>query len=518
MAGIALGTAFLAGAAVGWPALPVVVPAVALLLVGSRQRRRLALPAALVLLAAGLGVWRGGFQGVLGRAAEAPPTIWADAAVGAGGWVVTPPTASGRRQGFDLALAETRLEEPSGARSWGPADGLVCASAPALPVVRLGDRVRLAGEIRPIADLSADLRAALRARGCAATLFASWSAVEQPGAGFQRAAAEARRRLTDALRAAAPGDAGALLAGLVTGDDHALSEPRADAFIRTGTSHVTAVSGANVALVVAAAVALGRAGGWRRRLAWQIPTLAAIWGYALLTGLGSPVARAALVASGAVLAVRFGRRPDLVTLTVVAAAAMVAVDPAQLGRPSFQLSFVSALGIITVLAGAAPRGWLGWGTALAKGSIAAQLATLPVVLATFGNVSLVSLPANLLIGPLVAVAFPAAVVAAIGAAALPTFGGAVALPANVAAGAIFAVVDRLGAGEYAVWLTGRATVGPTLLLALFVAPALAALSPEGRAWARRCRHDWQTAGGGPMLAAGAAVGLGLGLVVAAFWP
>lgn len=495
MAGVAVGAAFLTGAGVGAWGLLVVTLAVALGLLLVDAPKRLVLPALVVLAAAGLGLWRGGGSGLLRPVSATLSPAWVDAAAGVQGTVVTAPAATGLRQNFDLAVSAVRLGTIAEGRFWEPADGRVCVSAPAFPTIRFGDTVRLSGEPRPLSDVAPDIRAALHGRGCAATLFAPWAGLEEAGpAGLGRGSAAARAALTRVLREAAPGDAGALLAGLVTGDDHALSRSRRAAFLRSGTTHITAVSGANVALVVGVATALGRVGGWRRRLAWQSPTLTAIWGYALMTGLGSPVSRAALVASGAVLAVRVGRRADLLTLTVLAAAAMVAVEPAQITRPSFQLSFAASLGLVAVFAGTMPEGVRGWGAALLKASIAAQVATLPIVLGAFGSLSLVALPANLLIAPMVTLGFPLAVVAGAVATLVPPFGAAAVAPAHLCAAAIFAVVDRFGASRSAVWLSGDLSPVATLLLALVVGMLLTCLSGEGRSWVRRCRLDWVEAG------------------------
>lgn len=495
MTGIAVGSAFLLTAAVGWSG-GVVILLAGLFVVLLGGMRPSVVPAVLVvMLASGLGIWRGGGAGVFRADPEPNVPAWVDLASGIQGVVVVPPTATGRGQNLDLAISAVRLGTRAEGLYWEPNHGRVCIFAPAFPLVRIGDEVRLSGRTRPLIDLDPALRAALRSRACEATMYATWAEIESRGrAGPRRALADVAAVLTGTLRSSAPGDAGALLAGLVTGDDHALAKPRRAAFLRTGTSHITAVSGANIALVVGAATALGRAGGWRRRLVWQIPTLAAIWSYALMTGFGSPVARAALVASGAVLAARVGRRPDLLTLTVLAAAAMIAVDPDQLRRASFQLSFASSLGLVAVFTGTAPTGIRGWGEALVRASVTAQLATLPIVLALFGSISLFSLPANFLIGPLVAVAFPLSLSAAVGGLVVPSLSGAIAFPANVAAAAIFVVVDALAAVEGSVWLMGKASVASIASTAALVVAALIGMSPDGRNWVRRCMLDWGDAG------------------------
>jgi len=410
---------------------------------------------------------------------------WIDTTEAVRGTIVDSPRVDGQRQRVDIGLSAVRSEAAADDDAWEPAIGRLCAILPASPSVRLGDGVLVVGTITPLVDLPLGINQAFGSRGCGASLYATWIVVESQGSGWQRQVAGVRQGLTAAIRRAAPGDAGALLAGLATGDDHALSDDRRQAFLRTGTTHITAVSGANLALVVTAALAIAAAGGWRQHLAWQLATITAIWGYALLTGLAAPVTRAALVASGVVLAARVGRRPDLLTLTVLAAAAMVALQPRQLESLSFQLSFVSSLALVVVLAGSAPTGFGGWVWTIIRASAAAQLATLPVTLAVFGTVALGSIPTNLLIGPLVAVAFPLAVLAAPVAWLIPAVGSAVALPAIIGASAIFAVVDRLGANDRTILVLGRTSLAETLVVTVIVTFAVGGMSEEGRRGWRR---------------------------------
>ena len=104
----------------------------------------------------------------------------------------------------------------------------------------------------------------------------------------QRAVADLRTRLGTVLRRSAPGDAGVLLSGLVTGDDDGFSPERKNAFIRTGTTHLTAVSGSNLALVAGILATVGSATIGRHRASWQFVTILGIWAYALR--LRNPVA------------------------------------------------------------------------------------------------------------------------------------------------------------------------------------------------------------------------------------
>jgi ComEC/Rec2-related protein len=490
MLGIAGGTAFLVAVALGplGVAAAVLGPAFAILV--SRGRRGLWRSVAAVLVIAVLGAWRGHdhYLTVASDPALPPAPPWTDAVEAVRGTVTVAPRVDSRRQGVDLALEAVRLGPATDADGrWTPVAGQVCASLPASLAVALGDRLFVVGQATALADLPRNVREALRGRGCEATLFATWATVDAPGDGVRRLAGIAQQRLTTALRRAAPGDGGALLAGLATGmTTPSRTNGRPLPANRDDPHH----GGQRRQRGPGRGCGVSRGHRWRLAspLRWQLPTVAAVWGYALLTGLGAPVVRAALVASAVVLALRLGRRPDLLTLTVLAGAVMVAVDPAQLTRLSFQLSFASSLALVAVLAGTTPTGIRGWAESVVKASAAAQLATLPITLATFGTVSLTSVPTNLLIGPLVAVAFPLAVLTAPLAWLVPALGAAAAVPAVVAASTIFAVVDRLGAVDRGLVMLGRSSLAGTIVLTVVVVFAVGAMSEEARRfWNRAVR-------------------------------
>ena len=191
------------------------------------------------------------------------------------------------------------------------------------------------------------------------------------------------------------------------------SQERETAFVRTGTTHLTAVSGSNLALVAGILATAGAATIGRHRGFWQAVTIGGLWGYALLTGGQPPSVRAAIVASAATLAIRFGRGADFPTLIMLAAGAMALVDPRQVEGLGFRLSVAASLALALVLPGLIARGRGSYLSMVIGAPVAAQIATLPFLLGTFGTLSLLSLPANVLAVPLAAVAMPITAVAGI---------------------------------------------------------------------------------------------------------
>src|SRR5215216_965436 len=433
MTGIVAGTAALIGVAFGWwgAAIVALLAVFALALGSSRPRWTVC---AVAMVAVVLGAWR---AETLSPPAELSGLVLhAPSAV-----VVTAPVLTGQRQYFTIESA---------VGDWPADDGLsarVCVIAEPIPVVQLGDTVQLKGKIDVATDLSQASRSAISTRDCAASLFATSLRVTDSASSMQRALADLRTRLGSMLRRSAPGDAGVLLSGLVTGDDDGFSPGRKDAFIRTGTTHLTAVSGANLALVAGILATVGTATLGRHRVPWQLVTITGIWGYALISGTYPPSIRAAIVATAAVMAFRVGRRPDYVTLILLAAGVMVVLEPRQIESLGFRLSVVSSLALVLVLTGLVAKDRASRLGVVLTATVAAQLATLPVLLPTFGTVSLTSVPANIVAVPLVAIAMPLAAVAAmVGLIWLP-LGEAVAAPAALAATALIHVIDVLGARE-----------------------------------------------------------------------
>jgi competence protein ComEC len=433
MTGIVAGTAVLIGAAFGWWGVTIVALFAVLALVIRSSRPSWAI-CAVAMVAVVLGAWRAG--------ASSPPSALSNLVLDVSSSVVmTAPVFTGRHQYFVVESAAG--DEPTD-------DGLptrVCVIADPIPVVQLGDTLKLEGKLEVAADLSQASRSAVSTRGCAASLIATSLRVTDSSSSAQRALANFRTRLGSVLRRSAPGDAGVLLSGLVTGDDDGFSPGRKAAFIRTGTTHLTAVSGANLALVAGILATIGSATFGRHRIPWQLVTITGVWGYALISGTYPPSVRAAIVATGAVLAFRAGRRPDHVTLILLAAGGMVLAEPSEIESLGFRLSVVSSLALVLVLTGLVVKDRVSRLGVVLTATVAAQLATLPVLLPVFGTISLASVPANIVAVPLVAIAMPLAAVAAMAGLIWLPLGEAIAAPAALAATALIRVIDILGARE-----------------------------------------------------------------------
>lgn len=474
MIGIFFGLAVLGGAAFGWSVTLLIAGGLACLRLRVAVSRS-SFPSILLIVAGALlGASRG----------EARPAIthpaWADTLQQARGTVTSSPTIDGRRQRFWFDVAEVKNSD-----GWIDQSGCAVVSAPMAPRISYGDLLWVDGSAQAVSDLSPSSRDWITSRGCGASLFLTQVEVDQPGRGWRRHAADVRSSMGRALARGAPGDAGALLTGLVTGDDDALSPNAKKSFLATGTTHLTAVSASNLALIVSIVTTTGASVAWHRRFAWQFAAIVAIWLYAVITGFEPPVYRAALVASAALCAVRFGRSPDFLTLNMIAAATMAIVDPSLIWMLSFQLSFAASLAISAAVLKRVSGGWSGWSEVAVLTVVAAQISTLPLTIHSFGTLSITSLPANLIVGPMIAVTYPTAMVAAVVGSVLPALGDALALPAALGARSILWVIEWFGQqqmGVLQVRPTGRTA---TIFLSCFAVAVVTATSADGRRWIER---------------------------------
>jgi len=220
---------------------------------------------------------------------------------------------------------------------------------------------------------------------------------------------EIRARAEAALGRGMPTREAALARGFVLGEDEQIDQATTEDFRRAGLSHLLAVSGQNVALLVLLAMPVLAALGLplRTRLLWVLGLIAV---YVPLAGAGPSIQRAGIMGALSVLATLAGRRASRFYALAFAAVTLVALEPGVATDVGWQLSFAAVLGILLL---AAPLraaievriGVGGWRRALAEGAAmttAATLATAPLIAFHFEAISTTTLVANLLALPAVA--------------------------------------------------------------------------------------------------------------------
>lgn len=253
-------------------------------------------------------------------------------------------------------------------------------------------------------------------RAAYATVTGTPQRVAAPGP-VLRAAEHVRAGLRQSMRTSAP-EPRALVPSLVVGDTSLMSDELRRDFRATGLTHLTAVSGANLAIMLACLLGLARWIGVRGRgiIVVGISTVAA---FVLLCRAEPSVLRAA--AMGLVMLAALGANPGAgkgLRHLAVATLGLLFLDP-WLGRSAgFALSVLASGGIIACAA--AWRDTMAWLPRPIAESVAvplaAQVATQPVVTALSGEVSVVGLVANAATGPLVG---PATVLGFVTAALAP---------------------------------------------------------------------------------------------------
>jgi competence protein ComEC len=231
----------------------------------------------------------------------------------------------------------------------------------------------------------------------------------------------ARERFAAACDRFLPGREAGLLRAIGAGDRAGLDDAARRSFARSGLAHVLAVSGMHLVVVVFGLWKLLRALllRWRWLAARADPgTIAAAvclpwtFAYALATGASPPVLRAAIAAAVVLCGVALRREPDGMNALALTALAVLAVEPAAALDPSFQLSFGAVAGLLLWAARMRRRipvearrgGWRAWLVEpLLQGAcatLAASIATAPVLAFHFRQLPLLGLPANLAAIPL----------------------------------------------------------------------------------------------------------------------
>ncbi len=263
-----------------------------------------------------------------------------------------------------------------------------------LAVRQAGDQVKVEGTRVPLGDAVSRRR---RERHVVGTFRVTSVGDAAPGTPLAVACNRIRAQLRRAAASAMAPDDAALFTGLVIGDDTAEPATLVQQFRAAGLSHLTAVSGQNVAFALAVlGVGLRRLPRW-----WRLgATLTAIWWFAALTRFEPSVLRAGMMAALAAVAFALGRDRGPGRLLCLSIIVLVLIDPMLVWSVGFWLSTGATLGVTLV----APRleqrlrgpTWLVPTLAVTLG---AQVGVLVPSWLVFHRMPVLGVPANLLAVP-----------------------------------------------------------------------------------------------------------------------
>jgi len=272
-----------------------------------------------------------------------------------------------------------------------------------------GESVYVSGVVQGLPKDNPGYRASLVRRGISGiALFPKLEAVSPQPFSLLRLLDSAKVRFESALASTLPEPDASFVIGILIGARGSIPQAIRDAFSKTGTSHIIALSGFNITII---ALAISWALGFFR-LSQKVRVAAATMGillFVVVVGGGASVVRAALMGVLALVALQRGRVYEMTNALLFAAVLMALSNPYVLRFDvSFQLSFLATLGIIVV----PPRlaSYFQWAPErfqireILTATIAAEIFVFPLILWNFGTVSAIGPLANLLVLPFIPLA------------------------------------------------------------------------------------------------------------------
>ncbi|MBX4204903.1 MAG: ComEC family competence protein [Candidatus Doudnabacteria bacterium] len=189
----------------------------------------------------------------------------------------------------------------------------------------------------------------------------------------------------------------ALLGGILVGEKRTIPKDLSDKFNTTGTSHIVAISGYNITIIVWALDLMLRRFG--KKVSSSISFLLII-AFVILTGAAASAIRAAIIGTLGLIALNIGRLQNITNAMALTGAAMVLLNPKILHFDvGFQLSFLALCGLVYLTPIISWRHkWIpDWVSRGFTATLAAQIFTLPILLYNFDRLSLVSPLTNVLV-------------------------------------------------------------------------------------------------------------------------
>jgi competence protein ComEC len=289
--------------------------------------------------------------------------------------------------------------------------GTALIRVPKYPAYHYGDVLKVTGELKtPPQFEDFDYKSYLARQGIYSIIYYPRVEVLDHGQGLKplQLIYSLRERLSASLARALPEPQGSLAQAILLGLRGNIPDSLYEAFSRTGTAHLLAISGLHISIIIAILLSFGILVFGRRHSIYIWLTLALMWLYAMLAGMHPPIIRAAIMGSLFLIAEYLGRQRSAIIALAFAAAVMVGVQPHLLWSVSFQLSFLAMAGLVLLYPYFQAWGRKGVaslfrareriaaaGSMITDGfaaTLAAIVAVGPLIAYNFGVVSLVALP------------------------------------------------------------------------------------------------------------------------------
>jgi competence protein ComEC len=376
------------------------------------------------------------------------------------------------REGNTHLTIELRSIVHAGASS--PVFGHVLLIVPRYPEYHYGDVLLLRGKLmRPMSFTEADGRVFdyptyLASKGIRYQMsFAQIDRVKEGAGHVIRTSLFAIKSYVEkALGSALPEPHGALMSGLLLGGKQSLGAEWIEKFRTVGIVHIIVLSGYNMTIVATWLVTLFRFTGFVGSL--SVGAIGIVL-FAVMTGGGATVMRAAVMAILALIARATGRTYEMSRALLIAGALMVLHNPSILAfDPSFQLSFLASLGLVFVAPILEARLTLWsrtpWLREVLIATLATQIAVLPLLLSQTGIFSVVALPVNLLVLPVIPLAMFFGFIAGMIALLFPPLAFVAGLPSFALLSWILKVADHASRFPFAAVHVPAISLPITLLM------------------------------------------------------
>jgi len=279
-----------------------------------------------------------------------------------------------------------------------------------------GDQVRVSGRLFPS-----------RGSNQATIAYAQLTTLSHGGSSIYNLT----RRFDAGMQNALPEPQASFGLGLLIGQRNTLPADITAALTAVGLVHIVAVSGYNLTIIIRGVSRL-KLGSKYQKL---VLSLLLIAGFVLATGFSASIVRAAIVSILSLWAWYYGRKIKPMVLITFAAAITALWNPFYLwGDTGWYLSFLAFFGVLVISPIISARFFKKQPkllTMVVIETLAAEVMTLPLILMTFSQLSVVALVANALVVPLVPLAMLLSAVAAGAGAIAPQFAGWLALPARI---------------------------------------------------------------------------------------